>query len=169
MRVIGLDPGLRCTGWGVISTTEMGVTHIANGCCRSSGDTLGERLSSLFQQLTAIVQKYCPDEAAVEETFVNVNYGASLRLGHARGVAILAVANYGITIGEHAPNSVKKAVAGVGHAEKSQIESMVRLQLPGVVINGSDASDALAVAIAHTVKKRFMGKLEAAISASKSD
>ena len=164
MRVMGLDPGLRRTGWGVIETTNTGVLHIANGFCQTTGDQLGQRLLSLYQQLTIVVDKFQPDEAAVEETFVNTNFGASLRLGHARGVAILAVAQKGIQIGEYAPNTVKKAVTGVGHAEKHQVESMIRLQLPKVEIKGADAADALAVALAHSVTKRFSGKLEDAIA-----
>lgn len=166
MRVIGLDPGLRATGWGVVDSDGCVVSHVANGCCRTSGTNLGERLASLYEQLTEVVEKFLPDEASVEKTFVNSNYSGSLLLGHARGVAILSVAQSGISVGEYAPNAVKKAVTGVGHAEKCQVESMVKLQLTGVKINGSDASDALAIALAHTVIRRFTGKLDAAIAKS---
>ena len=168
MRVLGLDPGLRLTGWGVIDSKGSAIAHVANGCCRTQGSSLGERLASLFDQLTRVVGTYLPDEAAVEKTFVNSNYAGSLLLGHARGVAILSAAQSGIPIGEYAPNAVKKAVAGVGHAEKSQIESMVRLQLPGADIKGPDAADALAVALAHTVFRQFSGKLDAAVAKAQS-
>ncbi len=164
MRVLGLDPGLRLTGWGVIDSNGSAVSHVANGCCRPSGSTIGERLACLFEQLTQVVDAYLPDEASVEKTFVNSNYSGSLLLGHARGVAILSAAQTGIPIGEYAPNAVKKAVAGVGHADKSQVESMVRLQLPGAVIKGPDAADALAVALAHAAIRQFRGKLDAAVS-----
>lgn len=164
MRVLGLDPGLRQTGWGVIDSSGSAVTHVANGCVRTKGKNLGERLASLFEQLADVVATYQPDEAAVEKTFVNSNFSGSLLLGHARGVAILAVAHAGIPVGEYAATSIKKAVVGVGHAEKSQIQSMVQLQLPGTEIKGEDAADALAVSLTHTVICRFGGKLDAALA-----
>ncbi|MCY4007651.1 MAG: crossover junction endodeoxyribonuclease RuvC [Rhodobacteraceae bacterium] len=163
MRVIGLDPGLRRTGWGVIDADGAVLAHVANGCCRSVGSSLGERLASLFEQLTEIVATYAPEEASVEKTFVNSNYGGSLTLGHARGVAILSVARMGIRIGEYAPNAVKKAVTGVGHADKIQVEAMIQLQLPGALINGTDAADALAVAVAHTAVRQFSNRLNDAL------
>ncbi|MCY3879919.1 MAG: crossover junction endodeoxyribonuclease RuvC [Rhodobacteraceae bacterium] len=164
MRVLGLDPGLRVTGWGVIESSGHAVSHVANGSCRSLGGNLGERLASLYDQLSAVVAEFEPEEAAVEKVFVNSNSSSSLLLGHARAVAILAAAKAGIPVSEYAPNSVKKTVTGVGHAQKRQITHMVGLQLPGVRIAGADASDALAVAIAHAVTARFGGRLQAAIS-----
>ena len=164
MRVLGLDPGLRVTGWGVIDSQGSTVTHVANGNCRPLGHDLGERLASLFAKLSAVVDEFRPDAAAVEKTFVNNNFSGSLVLGHARAVAILSASRNGISVGEYTPNSVKKAVTGVGHAEKQQVESMVSLQLPGAIITGSDAADALAVALAHVVACRFGRALELAIA-----
>lgn len=149
MRVIGLDPGLRALGWGVVELSGSRLSHVANGICRSEGHTLGARLASLFDQLTAIWEVYRPETAAVEQTFVNTNGAATLKLGQARGIAMLVPARAGVVVGEYAPNAVKKAVVGVGHAEKGQVDMMVRMQLPGVEIAGPDAADALAIAICH--------------------
>ncbi len=163
MRVLGLDPGLRITGWGIVDVHGSIMAHVANGSCKSSGKDIGERLASLFEQISAVVREFEPDEASVEKTFVNSNYGGSLSLGHARAVAIVAASRTGIPISEYAPNAVKKIVTGVGHADKSQVEQMVSMQLPGAKISGTDASDALAVAVAHAVTQRFMGNVEAAV------
>ncbi|WP_309667048.1 crossover junction endodeoxyribonuclease RuvC, partial [Tabrizicola sp.] len=138
MRVIGIDPGLRNLGWGVIDVAGARLSHVANGICRSSpgegeGD-LAQRLLTLFDQLTAVFRVYAPEAAAVEHTFVNKDAVATLKLGQARGIALLVPAQFGLTVGEYAPNAVKKTVVGVGHAAKVQVDHMVRLQLPGVVI-----------------------------------
>ena len=165
MRVLGIDPGLRNLGWGVIDVLGARITHVANGICHSdAGDgELAQRLVSLHFQLTEVVRLYAPDAAAVEHTFVNKDAVATLKLGQARGIALLVPAQAGLTIGEYAPNAVKKAVVGVGHAAKSQVDHMVRLQLPGVVIEGPDSADALAIAICHAHHLQSAGRLEAAV------
>ncbi|MDC0738788.1 crossover junction endodeoxyribonuclease RuvC [Cognatishimia sp. SS12] len=149
MRVLGIDPGLRNMGWGVIDVDGSRISHVANGICHSTGDDLGQRLLSLHEQLTDVVHRHTPDHAAIEQTFVNKDGAGTLKLGQARGIALLVPAQAGLTIGEYAPNKVKKTVVGVGHAEKHQVEHMVKLQLPGVKIAGADAADALAIAICH--------------------
>lgn len=148
-RVIGIDPGLRNLGWGVIDATGSRLTHVANGTCVSSGGSLSARLLSLFEQLNDVVGRFKPDAAAVEQTFVNKDGAGTLKLGQARGIAMLVPAQYGLDVGEYAPNTVKKTVVGVGHAEKAQVMHMVKLQLPGALIEGPDAADALAIAICH--------------------
>jgi crossover junction endodeoxyribonuclease RuvC len=149
MRVLGIDPGLRALGWGVIELAGGRLSHVANGTCRSDGTDLAARLASLHAQLSDVFAIYRPTEAAVEQTFVNKDGAATLKLGQARGIALLVPAQFGLTVGEYAPNAVKKTVVGVGHAAKTQIAHMVRMQLPGVEIAGPDAADALAVAICH--------------------
>ncbi|MEL6799778.1 MAG: crossover junction endodeoxyribonuclease RuvC [Pseudomonadota bacterium] len=149
MRVLGIDPGLRALGWGVIDVAGSRLSHVANGVCRSEGADLAARLLSLYDQLTDIVARFAPTAAAVEQTFVNKDGASTLKLGQARGIALLVPAQAGLAVGEYAPNSVKKAVVGVGHADKHQIGHMVALQLPGAKPAGPDAADALAIAICH--------------------
>lgn len=149
MRVLGIDPGLRNLGWGVISSEGSRLRHIENGQIRSDGSDLAERLLSLHQQLTEVVARLAPDAAAVEHTFVNKDATGTLKLGQARGIALVVPAAAGLKVAEYAPNHVKKSVVGVGHAGKEQIQHMVKLQLPGVTLAGPDAADALAVAICH--------------------
>jgi crossover junction endodeoxyribonuclease RuvC len=164
MRVLGIDPGLRNMGWGVIDVQGSRITHVANGIAHSDGDDLSERLLSLFNQLTEVVDAFSPDTAAVEQTFVNKDAVGTLKLGQARGIAMLVPAKAGLPIGEYAPNAVKKAVVGVGHAAKQQIDHMVRLQLPGVQIAGADAADALAIAICHAHHQQASNHLSRAIA-----
>ena len=165
MRVLGIDPGLRFMGWGVIDVVGSRITHVANGRCTSvATDDLSQRLLSLYQQLTHIVESFAPTTAAVEQTFVNRDGAGTLKLGQARGIAMLAPAAAGLKIGEYAPNAVKKSVVGVGHAAKAQIDHMVRLQLPGVQIAGPDAADALAIAICHAHHAQSSNRLDAAIA-----
>lgn len=149
MRVLGIDPGLRNMGWGVIEVDGSRLRHIANGIIKSTGTDMGPRLVMLYRGLCAVIAEHDPDAAAVEQTFVNKDASGTLKLGQARGIAMLAPAEAGLEIGEYAPNAVKKAVVGVGHAQKAQVEHMVRVQLPGVVLAGTDAADALAIAICH--------------------
>lgn len=165
MRVIGIDPGLRTLGWGIIDVDGSRLRHVANGECRSEGTDLSLRLLSLFRQLTAIVEGHAPDTAAVEMTFVNRDGAGTLKLGQARGVAMLVPAAAGIPVAEYAPNAVKKAVVGAGHAEKRQIDHMVRMQLPGADPAGPDAADALAIALCHAFHARSAGRLAQAIAA----
>lgn len=150
MKVLGIDPGLRNMGWGMIEVDGSRIRHIANGTIHSDGaQDLGARLSVLFRGLCAVIATHAPDEAAVEQTFVNKDATGTLKLGQARGVALLAPAEAGISVGEYAPNAVKKTVVGVGHAGKEQVQHMVRIQLPGAVFDSADAADALAIAICH--------------------
>ncbi|MFV0386780.1 crossover junction endodeoxyribonuclease RuvC [Paracoccus sp. (in: a-proteobacteria)] len=149
MRVLGIDPGLRNMGWGVIRVDGPRLGHVANGVVHSAGEDLGARLSQLFRGLSEVIARYAPDAAAVEQTFVNKDAVGTLKLGQARGIALLAPAEAGLTVGEYAPNAVKKTVVGVGHAGKEQVQHMVRVQLPGVEFHGPDAADALAIAICH--------------------
>lgn len=148
-RVIGIDPGLRNLGWGIIDVQGSRVAHVANGICRSTGVDLGMRLLSLYDQLRDVFQTYRPDAAAVEQTFVNKDGAGTLKLGQARGIAMLVPAQAGLVVGEYAPNKVKKTVVGVGHADKTQVAHMVKVQMPGVALAGPDAADALAIAICH--------------------
>ncbi len=165
MRVLGIDPGLRNLGWGVIDVSGARITHVANGICHSDGaeGALSERLRSLHEQLTEVLRAFLPDTAAVEHTFVNKDAVATLKLGQARGIALLVPAQFGLSVGEYAPNAVKKTVVGVGHAAKVQVDHMVRLHLPGVKITGPDAADALAIAICHAHHLQSSGRLEAAL------
>lgn len=149
VRVIGIDPGLRNMGWGVIDVVGSKISHVANGVCQSEGDDLAQRLLSLHSQLTRVMVTYRPETAAVEQTFVNKDGAGTLKLGQARGIAMLVPAQAGLEVGEYAPNKVKKTVVGVGHADKGQVAHMVRMQMPGVDIAGPDAADALAIAICH--------------------
>lgn len=149
MRVIGIDPGLRNLGWGVIDVSGSKLSHVANGTCVSTGSDLAARLLSLHVQLTEIMRLYAPQSAAVEQTFVNKDGAGTLKLGQARGIAMLVPAQAGVPVGEYAPNTVKKTVVGVGHADKVQVAHMVKMQLPGAEILGPDAADALAIAICH--------------------
>jgi crossover junction endodeoxyribonuclease RuvC len=166
MRVLGIDPGLRTLGWGVIDVDGPRLAHVGNGQCRSSGADLAARLLSLHVQLTEVLVRFAPDCAAVEQTFVNKDAVATLKLGHARAVALLVPAQAGLSVGEYAPNAVKKTVVGVGKAAKAQVDHMVRMQLPGVVIAGPDAADALAVAICHAHHAQSAGRWAAALRAA---
>ena len=149
MRVLGIDPGLRLLGWGVIDVDGPRLSHVANGHCQGGAGELAERLLRLFDELTEIVARHAPDTAAVEATFVNRDGAGTLKLGQARGIAMLVPARAGIPVGEYAPNTVKKTVVGVGHADKRQVAHMVGVQLPGATFAGPDAADALAIAICH--------------------
>lgn len=150
MRLIGLDPGLRHTGWGVIEATGNRLRHIADGVVVTDGDDeTAARLAQLYEGLSEVMRRYAPREAAVEETFVNVNPTSTLKLGQARGIALLVPAHLGLKVAEYPPNLVKKSVVGTGHAAKAQVQMMVRTLLPGATLATADAADALAVAICH--------------------
>lgn len=166
MRVLGIDPGLRTLGWGIIDVDGPRLSHVANGHCQSEGTDLASRLLSLYVQLTDVLARLKPDCAAVEQTFVNKDAVATLKLGHARAIALLVPAQAGLSVGEYAPNAVKKTVVGVGKAAKAQVDHMVRMQLPGVVIAGPDAADALAVAICHAHHAQSAGRWAAALRAA---
>ncbi|UAK26679.1 crossover junction endodeoxyribonuclease RuvC [Sphingomonas nostoxanthinifaciens] len=150
MILLGLDPGLGTTGWGLIAADGNRLSHIANGQIRTdAGEPLPRRLVALHDALTDIIATHRPDGAAVEEVFVNANPQSTLKLGQARGVILLCVAQAGFVVGEYAARLVKKAVVGTGAADKAQVHAMVGRLLPGARIAGADAADALAVAITH--------------------
>ncbi len=168
MRVIGIDPGLRNMGWGVIDVAGSRLSHVANGVCTADTSlSLAARLLALHGQLAEVLARFRPTEAAVEQTFVNKDAVATLKLGSARGVALLVPAQAGLSVGEYAPNAVKKAVVGVGKAAKVQVDHMVRMQLPGVDLAGPDAADALAVAICHAWHCQSAGRLARAAGAGR--
>jgi crossover junction endodeoxyribonuclease RuvC len=148
--ILGLDPGLGTTGWGIIRADGNRLSHVANGQLKTvTSAPLANRLATLAEQLEALLAEHRPDSAAVEEVFVNKNPQSTLKLGQARGVALMCAARAGIAVGEYSPALVKKAVVGTGGADKVQVHAMVSRLLPGVTIVGPDASDALAVAITH--------------------
>lgn len=150
IRILGLDPGLQKTGWGVVDMEGTNLRHVANGTVTSSPKArLSDRLMELHDGLQSVLIEWQPESAAVEETFVNKNPLSTLKLGQARGIALLVPALAGVPVEEYSPNKVKKSVVGVGHAGKDQIFAMVSILLPGIKINGPDAADALAVAICH--------------------
>jgi len=150
MRLLGLDPGLRHTGWGIVEANGNSLRHLANGAIASDGTLdLARRLVQLYEGLEVVIGDWQPDEAAVEETFVNKNPVSTLKLGQARGISLLVPALHNIPVTEYAPNKIKKSVVGAGHAGKDQIHAMVSMLLPGYKIANEHAADALAVAICH--------------------
>lgn len=150
VRLLGIDPGLRFTGWGLLECDGNRLRHLADGVIATDGDaSVPERLRVLHDALSALLILHRPHEAAVEETYVNRNGTATLKLGYARGVALLAPALAGIPVAEYAAKAVKRAVVGTGGADKAQVEMMVRRLLPGARVTRADAADALAVAICH--------------------
>ena len=150
MLIIGLDPGLGTTGWGIVAKSGSRLSHIANGQIKTDPRApLAERLVTLDRELADIILAHRPDSGAVEEVFVNSNPQSTLKLGQARGVCLLALARAGLPVAEYATRLVKKALVGTGGAEKAQVQAMLRVLLPGVKLAGADAADALAVAICH--------------------
>jgi crossover junction endodeoxyribonuclease RuvC len=148
--IIGLDPGLTCTGWGVVAKAGSRLSHVANGQIRTdTALSMAERLVELDAALTDVILRHRPDTGAVEEVFVNVNPQSTLKLGQARGVAMLSLARAGLPVAEYPTKVVKKALVGTGGAEKAQVQAMLKVLLPGVKLAGADAADALAVAITH--------------------
>ena len=150
IRILGIDPGLNHTGWGVIEARGNDLSHVANGTVSTkAGEQLPTRLMIIHNALMEIIHAYQPREAAIEETFVNRDARATLKLGHARAAAMLAAARCELPIAEYAPNRVKKAIVGAGHAQKQQVAAMVNMLLPKARPESADAADALAVAICH--------------------
>jgi crossover junction endodeoxyribonuclease RuvC len=148
--IIGIDPGLACTGWGVVAKSGSRLSHVANGQVKTdAAASLPERLVTLDRELTDVILAYRPDGGAVEEVFVNTNAQSTLKLGQARGVCLLSLARTGMPVAEYATSLVKKAIVGTGRAEKAQVQAMLKVLLPGVKLAGADAADALAVAITH--------------------
>lgn len=150
MRILGLDPSLSSTGWGIIEVENNRVRYVADGFIKTEPKTdLTERLYTIYKTLCDVIELVSPDEAAIEQVFLNSNAVSTIKLGQARGVVILAPATYRIPLTEYEPNQIKKAVVGVGHAEKGQVETMVKILLPGCKPKNNDSSDALAAAICH--------------------
>ncbi|MCB2101195.1 MAG: crossover junction endodeoxyribonuclease RuvC [Rhodobacterales bacterium] len=164
MRLLGLDPGLQVTGWGIVEARDNRLSHLANGAVRTDPSlSLADRLVQLYDGLTAVIADWSPAEAAVEETFVNKNPNSTLKLGQARGISLLAAARSGLGVFEYPPNLVKKTVVGTGHATKDQIQMMVGRLLPGCALTGADAADALACAICHAHHRATQNTIAAAI------
>ena len=162
IRIIGIDPGLRRTGWGVIESDGVRLSYVASGLVTSTDkEELSYRLRELFEGICSVLTSFEPREAAVEETFVNENPRATLKLGQARGMALLAPALKGLKVAEYPPNLIKKSVVGAGHAEKHQIQAMIGFLLPKAKFDSADEADALAIAICHA-NHRQMRKLESA-------
>ncbi|MGN6551025.1 MAG: crossover junction endodeoxyribonuclease RuvC [Pararhizobium sp.] len=163
IRIIGIDPGLRNTGWGIVETLGNTLRFVAAGTVHSDGTCdLASRLCQLHDGLAEIVHAHRPEEAAVEQTFVNKDAVATLKLGQARGIAMLVPARAGLPVAEYSPNAVKKTVIGVGHGDKKQIHMMVKVLLPRAAFDTADAADALAIAICHahhrqSVQRRLTG------------
>ena len=150
VRIIGIDPGLRHTGWGIIEADGSRLSYVADGAVHSvNEDDLAVRLLQIHQQILAVLDEFKPDEAAIEETFVNKDARATLKLGQARGVVMLAPVLRKIGVSEYAPNVIKKTVVGNGHAEKDQVKHMVKILLPRAELKTADSVDALAIAICH--------------------
>lgn len=159
VRIIGIDPGLQRTGWGVIDSVGNRLSFVACGTITSTAkDELAGRLVELYAGLGAVIADHRPDEAAVEHTFVNTNPTSTLKLGQARGIALLVPAKAGLVVAEYAPNAVKKAIVGAGHADKDQVQHMVKILLPKAVWKGADAADALAIAICHAHHRQTLGR-----------
>ena len=150
IRILGIDPGLRRTGWGLIESDGNRLVPVACGSLATSDRaSLSERLLAIHDGLIAVIERYAPQEAAVEQTFVNANAASTLKLGQARGVAMLVPARAGLTVAEYAPNLVKKTVVGAGHGDKTQIRMMIGVLLPKITPESDDAADALAIAVCH--------------------
>ena len=155
VRILGLDPGLRNTGWGVIIIEGSKLSYVACGVVTSDGDlSLALRLRQLHDRITQVVRDWTPDEVAVEETFVNKDPQATLKLGQARAMSLLVPALHGIPVAEYGANQVKKTVVGVGHADKNQVLAMVKVLLPKADPKKADAADALAIAITHAHQRK---------------
>lgn len=160
IRILGVDPGLRRTGWGVIAAEGARLSFVAAGTIQpDEAQPLAQRLAALHEGLAAVIAVHLPHEAAVEETFVNTNAASTLKLGQARGVAMLVPALAGLQVAEYATNLVKKTVVGAGHAEKRQIQAMIAVLLPKASVKGADAADALAVAICHAQHRGAAARL----------
>jgi crossover junction endodeoxyribonuclease RuvC len=165
IRIIGIDPGLRRTGWGLVEAQGNILRFVASGTVKSDEKAdLASRLCQLHDGLCAVLEAHSPEEAAVEATFVNKDATATLKLGQARGIAMLVPARAGLKVAEYAPNAVKKAVIGVGHGDKKQIHMMVKVLLPKAIFEGDDAADALAIAICHAHHRQSIGYRLAALA-----
>ena len=164
MKIIGIDPGLRKTGWGIVNVEGNFISHISNGTLiPNSRDELCGRLLDIFQKLSEVVKKFGPQAAAVENTFVNKDAAGALKLGQARAIALLVPAKLNVPVFEYAPNTIKKAVVGVGHADKVQVKPMVKIQLPKANLDSQDSVDALSIALCHAYQYKNRERLNKAI------
>ena len=159
VRILGIDPGSRITGYGVIDSTGKRNVYIAGGCVRMSSPDLAQRLSTIYGGIEEIIRQFKPDEVSIEKVFMSKNADSALKLGQARGAAICAVANCGLSITEYSPNNIKKCVVGKGHAEKHQVQHMIRILLSLTATPSSDAADALAVAVCHANSRTLAHKV----------
>ena len=167
MRILGLDPGLRHTGWGLIEQSAGRLLHIGHGRVDTDAKaSRAVRLAALHAGLSDVMERFRPDEAAVEETFVNTNPTATLRLGMARGVVLLVPALYGLPVAEYGANHIKKSVVGAGHADKTQVQAMIAHILPTARASSADAADALAVAVCHAHHRETEQRLAAVAGAA---
>ena len=165
IRIAGFDPGLARTGWGVIESDGVRLAHIANGVIATkASQPLGERLAVLHRGISTLLNEYSPHCVAVEQAFVAKDPLAALKLGHARAIALLSAAEAGLTISEYAPNHIKKSITGAGHADKMQVQAMVRRLLPRARFEAADAADALACAIAHAHLSATGARIAAALA-----
>lgn len=163
IRIAGFDPGLARTGWGIIDLDGLRLAHVGNGViATNAAQPLGERLAQLHRGIVALLSEYSPHSVAVEQAFVAKDPLAALKLGHARAIALLAAAEAGLEIAEYAPNHIKKSVVGVGHADKLQVQAMVKRLLPRAQFEAADAADALACAIAHAHLSTTSARISAA-------
>ncbi|HEC16488.1 MAG TPA: crossover junction endodeoxyribonuclease RuvC [Sedimenticola sp.] len=161
-RILGIDPGSRVTGYGIIDSDGVRSLHIASGCIRLAQDDLPQRLGVIFQEISHLLQAHRPAEVAIEQVFVSRNAGAALKLGQARGAAICAAVTAGLPVSEYSPRSVKQAVVGAGGADKAQVQHMVKrlLRLSGEL--AADEADALAVALSHAHTRTILNRLAGA-------
>ena len=167
IRIIGIDPGLRRTGWGIVESDGVRLSYVSSGMIAADVDNdLAVRLREIYDGLSAVLSAHAPREAAVEETFVNENARATLKLGQARGIALLAPAMKGLRVCEYTPNLVKKTVVGAGHADKRQIQMMVGMLLPKARFESADEADALAIAICHANHRSSAQSIASRIVAS---
>ncbi|MBA1445883.1 MAG: crossover junction endodeoxyribonuclease RuvC [Chromatiales bacterium] len=161
IRILGIDPGSRVTGFGIIDSDGINATHVAHGTLRLKGKELPPRLGQIFAEISEVIESYRPEVMAVEQVFVSKNPSSALKLGHARGAAICAGVSRGLAVAEYTPRSIKKAVVGTGSAEKEQVQHMVKLILKLAESPQEDAADALAVALSHANTNTMLGRLAA--------
>lgn len=151
-RIIGIDPGLRHTGWAIVDSIDRSFSYVASGVINTdASDEMPVRLNKIHTHLKDILMQYDPNHASIEETYVNKNYASSLKLAHARGAAIVTIGAHNIPLAEYAAKSVKKTIVGVGNAEKGQIMRMLQILVPGTNISSEDESDALSIAVCHAL------------------
>jgi len=167
ITILGIDPGSRLTGYGVIKTDGQSHTYVASGCIRTPTGEMPDRLSVIYHDISEVIQQYRPEEAAIENIFICKNPSSALKLGHARGAALVALASSGLLISEYAPRLVKQAIVGYGAAQKSQVQHMICIMLKLSDVPQADAADALAVALCHAQHRAFSDGKALLLTASK--